>query len=357
MALPDIKLQPDFDRLRRALLRQGELDRVPLLELKADNEIVAAVMGVDEGLPADQLEQERWTRLLVQFWYELGYDAVRLKCGLDLSLTKYAANDTASLNRGQRQWQSESEGPIANWADFEAYPWPEASDADFSQIELAGQILPAGMKLLISPYGMLEPLMWLMGFAPFAMALYDSPDLVSAMVERITSIYAPIVDAVLDMDYVGGIFAGDDMGYKTGTMIAPEHLRQYVFPYHKLLAAKAHAKDKIYILHACGDIDEVMDDLIDDVRIDAKHSFEDIIMPVEAFRRQYGDRVGTVGGIDIDFLCRASEDELRARVRHILDVCMPGGGYVLGTGNSVANYVPVRNFLAMVDEGHRWGNH
>ena len=46
--------------------------------------------------------------------------------------------------------------------------------------------------------------------------------------------------------------------------------------------------------------------------------------------------------------------EVRARVRQVLDACMPGGGYVLGTGNSVANYLPVQNFLAMVDEGHRW---
>jgi uroporphyrinogen decarboxylase len=30
---------------------------------------------------------------------------------------------------------------------------------------------------------------------------------------------------------------------------------------------------------------------------------------------------------------------------------MPGGGYCLGTGNSVANYIPLENYLAMVDEG------
>jgi uroporphyrinogen decarboxylase len=137
-------------------------------------------------------------------------------------------------------------------------------------------------------------------------------------------------------------------------MIAPHHLRQYVFPYHKRLAELAHAYDKLYILHVCGNVEVVMDDLIDDVRIDAKHSFEDVIMPVEVFKAQYGDRIGVVGGIDLDFLCRASAEAVRARVREVLDACMPGGGYTLGTGNSVANYIPVRNFLAMVEEGHRW---
>jgi uroporphyrinogen decarboxylase len=61
-----------------------------------------------------------------------------------------------------------------------------------------------------------------------------------------------------------------------------------------------------------------------------------------------------LGGIDVDFLCRASEAEVRARVRRTLEACMPGGGYVLGTGNSVANYIPVDNYLAMLDEGRRF---
>jgi uroporphyrinogen decarboxylase len=348
------KPEPDFERLRRALLRQGELDRVPLLELKADEEIIAHVMGVNVGTPRDTIEKNRWTEVLVQFWYSLGYDAVRLKAGLDLPRTEILAEDTAGLKRAGRKWQSETEGPIATWEDFERYPWPRVEDADLSQIEYAARILPDGMKILVSPYGMLEPLMWLMGFGPFAVALYDNPDLIAAMVERIAGIYIPLAEAALDMDSVGGLFTGDDMGYKTGTMIAPDHLRQYVFPYHKRLAAMAHARGKVYILHCCGNVEAVMDDLIDDVAIDAKHSFEDAIQPVEGFKARYGHRIGVVGGIDIDLLCRASEEEVRARVRAVLDACMPGGGYVLGTGNSVANYIPVDNFLAMVDEGHRW---
>ena len=56
----------------------------------------------------------------------------------------------------------------------------------------------------------------------------------------------------------------------------------------------------------------------------------------------------------MDIRCRLTEDDLRAYVREILCACMPGGGYALGTGNSVANYVPVRNYLAMLDEGAKW---
>jgi len=97
-----------------------------------------------------------------------------------------------------------------------------------------------------------------------------------------------------------------------------------------------------------------MGDLIEVVCIDGKHSFEDTIGDVREAKRLYGDRIALLGGIDVDFLCRASEEEIRSRVRETLDVCHPGGGYCLGTGNSVANYIPLHSYLVMLDEGRRY---
>ncbi len=274
------RLDPDFNRLRRALLREGEAERVSMLELFADREIITTVMGIERTHPTDEIEQERWLRILIDFWHGLGYDSIWLNPGPSLPMKRIAAADTAQLKRSQRDWHMADVGIIQSWQDFEQYPWPDTRDADFSQIELASRILPKGMKVLINVGGMLEPLMWLMGYSAFALALYDDPDLVEALVDKIARLYIPIADTVLDMDCVGGLFIGDDMGFKTATMISPAHLRQHVFPYHRQLATMAHARDKLYILHACGNLEVVMEDLIEHVRIDAKHSFEDVIMPV-----------------------------------------------------------------------------
>ncbi len=97
-----------------------------------------------------------------------------------------------------------------------------------------------------------------------------------------------------------------------------------------------------------------MDDLVGAVRIDGRHSYEDAILPVVEAKRRYGDRISIIGGIDMDFLCRAGESEVRRRVRDTLEACARGGGYCLGTGNTVANYLPVENYLAMLDEGRRY---
>ena len=96
-------------------------------------------------------------------------------------------------------------------------------------------------------------------------------------------------------------------------------------------------------------------DAIIGIGIDAKHSFEDQILPVEQAKALYGDKIALLGGLDMDFLCRAEESSLRARVRQILDQCHPGGGYCLGSGNSIAKYVPVDNYLIMLDEGRKYG--
>jgi uroporphyrinogen decarboxylase len=141
------------------------------------------------------------------------------------------------------------------------------------------------------------------------------------------------------------------MGFRSGTLIGPDDMREFVLPGHREAAKRVHEAGKLYHLHSCGKLDAIMPDLIEDVKIDAKHSFEDAICSVVEHKRLYGDRIALIGGVDMDLLARSSPERVRHRTREILDACMPGGGYFLGTGNSVANYIPLDNYLAMLDEG------
>jgi len=82
-------------------------------------------------------------------------------------------------------------------------------------------------------------------------------------------------------------FDTDDMGFKTGLLISPDDLRELVLPGHKKMAAMAHAAGRPYLLHSCGKLDMILDDLIDDVKIDAKHSFEDNYLAMLDEGRRY----------------------------------------------------------------------
>jgi uroporphyrinogen decarboxylase len=155
---------------------------------------------------------------------------------------------------------------------------------------------------------------------------------------------------LLDLDNLCAVFPGDDLGFKTGPLISPADLRTYILPWHKTFAAMTYDRGLPYFLHSCGQIESIMDDLIDDVRIDGKHSFEDAILPVEDFQARHGGRIAALGGLDVNILSAGSEDDVRRRTRTLLDICGERGRYAVGSGNSIPSYVPVRNYLAMVDE-------
>jgi uroporphyrinogen decarboxylase len=81
--------------------------------------------------------------------------------------------------------------------------------------------------------------------------------------------------------------------------------------------------------------------------IDGRHSYEDNILPVERAYELHIDKFAILGGIDLDFICRAKPEEVYQRAKKLLIQSADRGGYALGTGNSVPDYVPDENYFAM----------
>ena len=341
-------------------MREGTPDRVHHIELFHDNEIKIEIGKrfhlfdrLDPSSDSYPLERE------IRFQRFLGFDYVRQGVdAIDMPLNRINTEDTADLQRSNgRSYIDEKVGPITNWEEFERYPWPDPETVTTKALEWYEKNLPDDMCVIGSGgfAHFAELLTWLMGYETLCYALYDQRDLVQAIADRLNTLYIFVLNRILEFDRVKIIWGSDDMGHKTGPMIGPDDLREFVLPGHKIMAEMSHQANRPYLLHSCGNLSTIMEDLIEDVRIDAKHSFEDTIEDVRDLKSTYGSRIAILGGIDVDFLCRADIESIRKRVRNTLDICMPGGGYCLGTGNSVANYIPVNNYLAMVDEGRRYG--
>jgi uroporphyrinogen decarboxylase len=367
-----VERRPDFDNLRRVLMRQGPPGPVPFIELFADPGTIQTVLGEKIGWDSIILSEAddsggrhrpSWRGravldLILRFCYENGYDYVWAWPGLAFPRANYLeAADTAgvaNLPGGRRFWQDGIRGPIQSWADFDAYPWPVAEQISYRAIEYLNGVVPDGMKISVNLGGIFENSSWLMGLESFSYALADQPDLVAAICQRVGELTAAVASHAVTVDNVGMVFLGDDLGFATGTLISPAVLREHIFPHHRRLVEIVHAANRLALLHSCGNLTSVMDELIG-LGFDAKHSFEDKIMPVEEVSRRWGDRIAILGGVDMDLLGRGSEEEVRRRTREILESCAARGtGYCLGTGNSVANYIPPESYLAMLDEGRRW---
>jgi uroporphyrinogen decarboxylase len=345
---------------------------VPFFEVLADLGVIEAVLGekfpidlrryLDEAfvdVSADDLpELAKAADMFVRFWYEMGYDYVPVPTDLIFRRHLMPLADTAALPDwvgGDRYWLDEESGPIQSWADFEAYPWPKPDELQHIGLQYISAVLPQGMKICACLPVVFENTMYLMGLQSLSYALHDQPDLVEAVCQRVGELATAVAARVVTWDNVGMLSLSDDMGFHSGTLVSPDVIRRYVLPHHKKVAEIAHGAGKLSLFHSCGNVYKLMDDLIDYVGIDAKHSFEDKILPVEDVYRRWGDRVTVLGGVDMDLLGRGTEEQVRTRTREILEVCgVKGTAYCLGTGNSVANYIPVRNYLAMLDEGRRW---
>lgn len=344
--------EPNFERVLTVLRRDGEPDRVPFFELFHDQPVVEAAMG--RPAPTEPRENQQYR---IDFALQYGYDYVRGNHSFSFGGRQaLIADDTEhTQSRGKRGWRDEHHGPIESWEDFERYSWPQVQDSQFEDIDSLADLLPEGMKVTTTlPGGVLENLVALMGYEPLCFALIEQPDLVQAVVDKIGEGEMAVYRRLADLDHVGLLWLNDDLGFKTQTMISPAHLRQYIFPWYRKLVSYAHEHGKLVVLHSCGNLREVMEDIIA-AGIDGKHSFEDVIQPVAEFKAQYGTRISTMGGIDVHVLASATQDEVRRYTRRVLEQCMPGGGYALGSGNSVANYIPVANFQAMLEVGREVG--
>lgn len=365
---------PDFDDLEKVIKGERESKRVHLVELMVDPEIMEYIIRnylhgtmdrqvmeymqssyARKGLTlASKDVKERCQQQSIDFYWRMGYDSIKVSAEYRNlpDFKRRIAPDTARLSRSQRDWVEEKEGIINSWDDFERIDWNNIQP-DLTLLHLARKNLPKGMKILVGTPLFEIILERFMGYENLFVLSYDEPQLVEAIFEQWGKKVHEFYQRTVKFSEVGGIFHNDDLGYKAGTMMNPDFLRKNVFPWFKRYAFLSHREEKMFWLHSCGNLSKVMEDLIGYVGIDALHSFEDSSCSVVDYKRRYGDRIALLGGVDMDKLTRMSEPQFRGYVRRILKECMPTR-YALGSGNTIANYVSVENYLTMLDEGLRW---
>lgn len=336
---------PDLDGLRRNLLRCGTPPRVFLFEhgIAADvKDALARRLGMT--VPESAAGPPAWD-FEAALYRGLGFEIFRLW----LPGAEYKVAGSLGIT-----WGEEHAGPIQSWTDLEQYDWPNPAAVAFSQLEHYEACLPENMGVFHC-VKIWEVVRELLGFESFCLKMAEEPELVTEVIRRVGEFHVALAEALCDFRSTFAVYGADDFAYKTATMMAPRYIIENFLPWHQRMAEIAHRKGKLYFLHACGKVDVLMDHLIDVVGIDAKHSFEENVVPVTEAKRRWGNRVSLLGGLDVDFIAGQDEAAIRRRVRETLDVCHPGGGYCLGLGNWVTDYIPVEHYLAVLDEGRRYG--
>ena len=329
----------DFDELMK-VLRREKTEKPVLFEIFFDKEYYEFFSGKSlDGVESNSLEE---LKIKMEAFYNAGYVYTSTH-GSEYGFPReeQARASSISINEGC---------VITDWDSFHAYNWMDPDKCCYDKLDEIAPYLPDNMKLVVmGPGGVLENVTWLIGYENMCYMLYEDPELLEAVFEKVGSGLLRYYERALEYDTVGAIISNDDWGFNTQTFLSVPNMRKYVFPWHKKIVEAAHKKGKPAILHSCGYMNEVFDDIIDDMKFDAKHSFEDNILSVEKSFERWGDRIAILGGLDLNFFIESSMDEVQRRCKALADLAVTKPGYALGSGNSMCYYIPREKAIAMLE--------
>jgi len=316
------KHEPNFQNILDLLVRRPTAKPV-LFEFIINKGHIERLAG--EPINRESGDSDHFLRLYVKAFCAAGYDYTVLPHhhyrGMNFPATERGKVESIGMAHG---------GTIHDRASFEKYPWPD------------------GMKLMIfTSGGVLENLVSLLGYEELCFMFEDDPELVQEITDAIGSRLLRYYELGLQHDNVGAAFVNDDWGFKSQPFLAPEHMRKLILPWHRRFVQTIHATGRPAILHSCGELKLLWEDIINDLQFDGKHSYEDTILPVEDAYEKYGSRIAILGGIDVDFLCRATPDAIYRRCKAMIERTQTRGGFGLGSGNSITDYIPVENYNAL----------
>ena len=193
MAKRELKIEPDpdFGRFEKVLRREGEPDRVPFYELfsNIEPEVMAAI-GADQG-PTDP--EAPWSsdpdvrrsvlRRHIAYQHALGYDYCNCG-GVGFGFPREKLQ-SAETTEGERSYV-------------------RGSGVDYSPLEAVGAMLPEGMKAVTNgPGGVLENVMWLLGYEGISYLLYDDEPLIGDMFDAVGSRLAEYLGTAAGFEAVG----------------------------------------------------------------------------------------------------------------------------------------------------------
>ncbi len=339
---------PDFNRIIRTVAHE-EPDRLPIVEILVEYPIISRFLG-REVTAGDLVGQ-------VEFWYTAGYDYVPQVVGMmtpgkvtsDSAISKVIKERLRQEGKlgDEKSWNLEYTSFIQSREDFDRFPWDVAEQVETAHVENIRTILPPGMKVIILSGKIYTLSCMLMGFEEFSMSLACEDGLAADVMRMVGEIQTKALEKVLSMDHIGAVWAVDDIAATNTTMLSPAMLRKWLFPWYEQMASKCHAAGKLFFYHTDGNIYPVIDDMIA-LGVDGIHPIDPTALDIREFKKRYGDRVCLLGNVPTELLRSGSTEDVENYVKGLIRDIAPGGGFCLGSGNSVPEWASLDNYKAMI---------
>ncbi|MHC4617370.1 MAG: uroporphyrinogen decarboxylase family protein [Planctomycetota bacterium] len=241
------------------------------------------------------------------------------------------------------------------------YPWPDPQWMDVSQIKAEAQTFNGKYAILggdWSPFW--HDAIDLLGMENLYIKMYNEPELVDALMQHMVDYYAAVSWRIFDAaaDVIDIFFIGNDFGSMTGPLLGPGLFRRFILPHLKRLIDLGHSYNLKVQMHCCGGFAPLIPLMIE-AGLDGLHAVQPCCrgMDLTTLKADFGDRILFNGAIDSHHvLIEGTPEGVRQKTREVLDIMMPGGGYIAGASHdTILEETPVENVVAMFDAIREFG--
>lgn len=240
-------------------------------------------------------------------------------------------------------------------ADVDAYAWPLASESAWDFAGMRQSLLADQTHARLGPTWMpvFSRLCELFGMEQAMVNLYTNRPVIEAALAHLDEFYTEFYRHMLDIcgDQLELFGIGDDFAGNKGLLIRPDLWRALFKPLYAKWLGMAKASGLVTFMHSCGQITEVLPDLIDS-GLDVWQTVQTHLPGQGAahIKAEFGRHLAFVGAIDTtNVLGSSSPDEVHAHVREQIMVLGEGGGYICGPDHTIMENVPPENVAAMYE--------
>jgi uroporphyrinogen decarboxylase len=191
---------------------------------------------------------------------------------------------------------------------------------------------------------------WMMrGMEDLLVDMIECTEFVDELLDKIVAYDLGVIRNLHEFP-IDAVWFGDDYGQQHGLIMGSKLWRRFIKPRLQILCSEAKRKAGVsVILHSCGDVTEIFDDLIE-VGVDVFNPLQPEAMDIFDVAARYGDRLSFYGGISIqNVLPFGNPSEVRSHVEQAIQGIGRNGGYICSPAHDMPADIPVENIEAMLD--------
>ena len=248
---------------------------------------------------------------------------------------------------------------IENWREYLKVPQVKYDAQVWEPFIAAAEAVDRNEYFVTSAVfpGIFEQCHYLTEIQNCLMAFYEYPDEMQEIIDEITNFEMELAEEICKYIKPDALFHHDDWGSQISTFLSPAMFREFIKPYYVELWGLCREHDVDSWLHTCGNISEIIGDLIE-CGLSVLHPLQKGTMDWDAVAAKWKGKIAFLVGMDVqDTLINGTPDDVRREVRLIRDTFdTPGGGLLYAAGNGIVRGTPLENIDAFLDECLTYGN-